>query len=316
MSRTRWFILSGLALGVLVGLGQGPYSRVMAQEGQGARDDGRLSRESLKEPVFRISKARVEPKTPAIPQGKLVIQPAAEGEHPLDPAIRFAKDGLHRLRAGVNDYSCTLVKQERIGNELLPQEYMYAEVRNRKEEGGRITQPFSVYMYFLKPEKIKGREVLYVEGQNDGQLMAHEANFLKIAGVVSLRPDSALAMRGNRYPITEVGLENLIVKLIEKAERDKAHGECNVVFKQGVKINGKGCTLLEVVHPHPRPHFDFNIARIYIDDELNLPVRYEAYTWPTKADGQPELLECYTYLNLKVNVGLEDKNFVKDRFRL
>ena len=316
MSRTTWMLASSVALSTLLVLGGGSNSRALAVDGKGSRDDGKLSREALKEPVFRISKARVEPKTPATPQSKLVIQPAAEGEHPLDPAIRFAKDGLDRLRNGVNDYSCTLVKQERIGNELYPQEYMYAEVRNRKEQAGKVVQPFSVYMYFLKPEKVKGREVLYVEGQNDGQLLAHEANFLKIAGVVSLRPDSSLAMRGNRYPITDVGLENLIVKLIEKAERDRAHGECNVVFKEGVKINGRGCTLLEVVHPQPRPHFDFNIARIYIDDELNLPVRYEAYTWPTKPEGQPELLECYTYLNLKVNLGLEDKNFVKDRFRL
>jgi len=209
-----------------------------------------------------------------------------------------------------------VVKQERINGELYPQEYMYAEVRNRKVEGAKTVQPFSVYLYFLKPEKVKGREVVFVEGQNDGCLVAHEANFLKIAGAVALRTDSAMAMRGNRYPITEIGLENLVAKLVEKAERDRQYGECTVQFKQGVKINNRGCTLLEVVHPIRRPHFEFNIARVYIDDELSLPVRYEAYTWPIKPDGQPELQECYTYLNLKVNIGLEDKNFVKERFRL
>lgn len=281
----------------------------------GERREGKLSRESLKEPVFRISKARLEPKADPVPP-KVELRPAIEGEHPLDPAIRFAKDGLERIRTQITDYSCTLVKQERIGDELYPPEYMYTEIRNRKVVDGKIVKPFSIYVYFLRPEKIKGREVLYVEGQNDNQLLAHEANFLKIAGVVSLRPDGPVAMRGNRYPITEAGLENLIDKLIEKAERDRAHGECTVEFKPGVKINGRSCTLLEVVHPLPRPYFDFNIARVYIDDEYNLPVRYEAYTWPTKANGQPELIECYTYLNLKVNLGLEDKNFVKDRFRL
>jgi hypothetical protein len=83
----------------------------------------------------------------------------------------------------------------------------------------------------------------------------------------------------------------------------------------GVKINGRGCTLLEVIHPTPRPHFDFNIARVYIDDELSLPVRYEAYSWPTQPGGKPELLECYTYLNLKINIGLQEKNFLKERFK-
>lgn len=288
-------------------------SQALAQD---AAREGKLSRDSLKEPVFRISKARLEPKAPEKADVRVKLEPAAEGEHPLDPAIRFAKDGLARIRQDVVDYSCTLVKQERIGDELYPQEYMYLEVRNRKVENSRVVTPFSVYLYFLRPEKIKGREVLYVEGQNDNHLLAHEANFLKIAGVVSLRPDGPVAMRGNRYPITEVGLENLIVKLVEKAERDRAHGECTVQFKEGVKINGRPCTLFEAIHPTPRPYFDFHIARIYVDEELNLPVRYEAYTWPSKPNGQPELIECYTYLNLKVNVGLEDKNFVKERFRL
>jgi hypothetical protein len=247
---------------------------------------------------------------------KVDLKVTNPGEHPLDPAIRFAKDSLNRLHATIDDYSCTIVKQERINGELYPQEYMYAEIRNRKVEGQQVITPFSVYLYFLRPEKIKGREVVYVEGWNDGNLAAHEANFLKIAGVVNLRPDSAMAMRGNRYPITEIGIENLIAKLIEKAERDRQYEECTVQVKEGVKINGQGCTLLEVVHPVQRPHFDFHIARVYIDDSLQLPVRYEAWVWPTVAGGQPELLECYTYLNLKTNLKLEDKNFRPDRFKL
>jgi hypothetical protein len=131
------------------------------------RQGGKLSRDSLKEPLFRISKARLEPKTPDNTPAKVELKPAGEGEHPLDPAIRFAKDGLERIRTGISDYSCTLVKQERIGDELYPQEYMYAEVRNRKVDNGKIVKPFSVYMYFLKPEKVKGREVLFVESQNE-----------------------------------------------------------------------------------------------------------------------------------------------------
>jgi hypothetical protein len=306
---SRKWLCSAIAVGVL------GSSATFAQFPSGA-PDGRQSREGLTEPLYRISKARLEPKTPDKPADKVELRAAVQGEHPLDPAIVFAKDCLQRIHAGVHDYSCTIVKQERIDDELYPQEYMYAEIRNRKLEGTRVAKPFSVYLYFLKPEKIKGREVIYVEGQNDGKLMAHEANFLKVAGVFNFNPTDRIAMRGNRYPITDIGLENLVTKLIEKAERDRQHGECTVQFKPGVKINGRGCTMLEVVHPQPRPHFDFNIARVYIDDELSLPVRYEAYSWPTRPDGQPELIECYTYLNLKINVGLEDKSFVKERFKL
>jgi Protein of unknown function (DUF1571) len=51
------------------------------------------------------------------------------------------------------------------------------------------------------------------------------------------------------------------------------------------------------------------VARIFVDDELNVPIRYESYDWPEQAGGQPELIEEYTYLNLKLNNGFTDADF-------
>ncbi|MGH7927183.1 MAG: DUF1571 domain-containing protein, partial [Candidatus Binatia bacterium] len=83
-------------------------------------------------------------------------------------------------------------------------------------------------------------------------------------------------------------------------------------FFQGAKINGRICTLLEVRHPVPRPYFDFHIARVFIDDELNVPIRYAAYTWPQQEGAEPPVIEEYTYLDLKLNVGLTDADFDPD----
>ncbi len=258
-------------------------------------------RDQLKEPVFRISKAAVDPKTEA---------------HPLDPALTMAYDALKRIRNDLRDYSCTLVKQERVNGVLNPEEYMYAEIRTRKEVDGKVVTPLSCYLYFLKPTKIRGREVIWVEGQNNGKMVAHEGGNLRLVPSVWLRPDGPIAMRGNLYPITDIGLETLIVKLIEKGERDRKRDECDVQFIKGATINKRTCTVLQVTHPHPRPWFDFHIARIFIDDDMNLPVRYAAYTWPSQPGGKPELLEAYTYLNLKLNVGLTDADFNhKTKFR-
>ena len=77
----------------------------------------------------------------------------------------------------------------------------------------------------------------------------------------------------------------------------------------GRSCTGQGCTLLEVVHPVQRPHFDFHIARIYIDDELRIPIRFASWEWPAVAGGSPQLLEEFTYLNIKLNVGLTDLDF-------
>ena len=260
----------------------------------------RRSRVQLREPVHRIAKARVEPK------GNI-----PGNSHPLDLALRVARKTLERIQTQVTDYSCTLVKRERIRGQLMNPEYMYTEVRNRKVQDGRLTAPFSVYMYFLKPTNIKGREVIYVEGNNSNKLVAHEgAGALQFVPPVWLKPTGALAMRGQLYPITDIGIENLVIKLIERGERDRRNGPCDVQFIKGAKINGRYCTVLQVTHPEKQPQFDFHIARIFIDDELQVPIRYAAYSWPKTEGGKPQILEEYTYMNMKINVGLTDADFV------
>jgi len=260
-------------------------------------EDPPKKRDGLKEPVFRVSKARIEPKEE---------QPA----HPLDPALKIAYASLERIRTQVDDYSSTLIKQERINGTLNPEEYMFAEIRNRKVKDDVVVTPLSVYLYFLKPGALKGREVIYVEGQNNGKIVAHEGTGpLRLAPAVWLNPDGPIAMRGQLYPITDIGIETLIDKLIEKGERDRKRGECEVQFIKDAKINGRKCTVLQVKHPTQRPWFDFHIARIFIDDELQLPIRYAAYSWPSSPGGKPVLIEAYTYLNLKLNVGLKDTDF-------
>ena len=285
--------LSRLSSRALVGITASSFALMLSVLAEG--QDSRQSRENLREPVYRVSKA---------------LEPSNQRRHPLDQALKVAADGLKVVRNDVRDYSCVLVKRERVNGVLNDREYIYTEIRNRQVVNNRIVAPFSVYMRFLKPDKVRGREVIFVEGRNNNKLVAHEAaNFLKVMPPVWLKPDGRIAMRGNLYPITDVGLENLIVKLIERGERDRRFDECDVQFIEGAAINGRTCTVLVVKHPVRRPHFDFHIARIFIDDELNLPVRYAAYDWPATPGGRPQLLEEYTYTDIKVNVGLTDRDF-------
>lgn len=262
-------------------------------------DEPRQSRDKLNEPVLRVSKR---------------LDAANKQEHPLDPAIVLAQQGLDRIRKSIHDYSCTLVKQERINGELLPAEHMHAEIRNEKIENGVVRQPFSVYLRFLRPEAISGRQVIWVKGANNGKMVAKEARGIRAAfGAVWLKPDGLIAMQGQRYPITDIGIENLVAKLVERASRDRKNDpkgiDTSVRFIEGAKINGRLCTVLEAKHPEKKPWFDFHIARVFIDDELQVPIRYAAYSWPTMPGGKPLLEEAYTHLNIKVNVGLKNEDF-------
>ncbi len=252
----------------------------------------------LKEPVYRVSDA-----TPA-------NQPAPKREHPLAPAYRQALKSRQLIAEKYPDYTATIVKRERINGELQDHEYIFAKIRHERSANGRVQTPFSVYLYFVKPASVKGREVIFVNGRNNNKLFAHEGGVLGLV-TVSLEPESGLAMRGQRYPITEIGIDNLVRKLVEVAENDMKFGECEVKTYKGAKINGRVCTCLEVVHPVRRNNFRFHKAQVFIDDELGIPIRYAAYDWPKKAGGSPPLLEEYTYLNLKLNVGLTDADFSK-----
>jgi len=242
---------------------------------------------------------------------KIAPIPVKKG-HSLDPAIEFAHQRLRYLNENIRDYTGVIIKQERIGGKLLPAEYMRFKVRNRREENG-VKTPLSVYMRFFRPSKVKGREVIYVEGQNKNKLVAHEAepfNFM----TVCLEPTGMMAMRNNRYPVTDFGIQNLIEKLIERASRDREHGDCKVDFFENAVVRDRPCSMIQVTHDEQKAPFDFHIARIYIDNEYKIPVRYEAYTWPEEGCKELPLLESYTYAALKFNVGLTDKDFDKNTY--
>ena len=51
------------------------------------------------------------------------------------------------------------------------------------------------------------------------------------------------------------------------------------------------------------------LAKVFVDDELHLPIRVEIYELPLDHSKQPQLVEEYTYLELKLNNGYSDADF-------
>ena len=227
------------------------------------------------------------------------------GEHPLMPALRIAEEGVKHIDADIHDYSALLYKQERIDGELQEQEVAFVKVRH---------QPFSVHMFFLSPHK--GRECLYVPGPNGekGVLHARDSGFRKKLGVFELDPDGRLAMAGQKYPITKLGIRNLTTELIAVASNDINYGECEVRTLQttiGAANDKRAVTVIEVIHPTPRKNFRFHKAQVFIDNEHRVPIRYAAYMWPQNPGEEPPLEEAYTYVNLKINNGFTDADFAR-----
>jgi hypothetical protein len=221
--------------------------------------------------------------------------------HPLVPVLEFARRVEANLKENVRDYTAIVFKQERILGKLGPIEECFVKIRE---------QPFGAYMKFLAPEDLKGQEALYVAGANDDKMFAHAGSGLRaMVGTVQIPPAGPIAMLGQRYPITELGIANLTRRLIEVGEHDRQYAECYVWTDEHAKVGDRDCTSITVMHPAKRKAFIYHIARIFVDNELMVPVHYEAYDWPDKPGDPPLLLERYTYTNLKLNPDLTDAEF-------
>ncbi|MDX1969645.1 MAG: DUF1571 domain-containing protein [Planctomycetaceae bacterium] len=222
--------------------------------------------------------------------------PVVDPQHPLAPALEHAYKARETLKQ-VADYEAVFSKREIVGRKAVESTM---RIKFRKE-------PYSVYMIFLKPHE--GREVIYVEGRNNGKLLAHETGIRSIAGTVSLATDSEDAMEDNRYPITMIGMHYMLDRLIEQWEMESQYGEVDVQYYPNAKLGASTtCKVIESKHPKPRRQFRFHMTRLFLDNATGYPIRLEQLAFP-EGNGKPLMVEAYTYLDVKVNLGLKDRDF-------
>ena len=72
------------------------------------------------------------------------------------------------------------------------------------------------------------------------------------------------------------------------------------------------CNYLKVDFLTQKPLNEARRLEIFIDQQMQVPIRYVAYAWPAAQGEKPPVLEEYTYLNLKANPGFKDVDFDKD----
>lgn len=237
--------------------------------------------------------------------------------HALDPVLEMARRSLALHRSRDRDYQARMIKRLRIGKKLGEPEVMRLKLRSRDGQSANELdpRPIDVYLGFLGPRSVAGREVIWRQGFDDDQLIAHETGFLNLARVY-LAPSSRLAMLGNRYPISDIGIERLLIRLIEIGTRDRLLGDCQVTVREDAQCEGRRCRRIEVVHPEKtveirgkRFEFAYYRAEIDIDMEYELPIHYASYVWPEIPGEDPWLDEEFTYQELQLNCHLSDLDF-------
>lgn len=231
-------------------------------------------------------------------------------EHPIDPLLELADEGFKRIDQSIRDYTATIISQVRISGKLQPEKRIQCKIRHARESE-TASVPFSVYLKMLKPAKINGQEVIWIDGQNEGRLIAHTTGMMNVKRFL-LDPRGIIAMKGNRYPIFDIGFKNLIKKMKGFGLRDRQHDECEITVTRDVLVDDRPCTLIEIVHPIKRDYFTHHISKIYLDQGRDVLVGYEGFLWPEKTGQAPRLLERYFYVDLQINVGLADEDFSPD----
>lgn len=203
--------------------------------------------------------------------------------------------------AQVEDYQCTLIKQERSDGQLTPETVLQLSAR---------TSPNSVLLRWQEPASLRGQEAVYVEGKNNGKLRARGAGALGLIGFVSLDPDSPRAKGTSKYRITEAGLGYLIERYAAGWRMERDLGLTRVKIDLG-QFAGRGCIRVETTHPTKAEGLLYSRVVVWFDQVSHLPVHVENYDWPKNGQAEGELAERFSFVNIRTNVGLEDSTFVR-----
>lgn len=223
-------------------------------------------------------------------------------------ALTAQIDRLQSILGTLNDVTCytaEMTKQERIGGDLSKEQRITLKLRHADEESGIAK---SIYMKWLSGDR--GREVIYVDGQNSGKMLVHAGGWkARILPVLSLDPSGSIAMSEARHPITEAGLKHLAQRWLTVRKSDLSLKD----VKHSVQLatfDGREAVKFMVEYADPSQYAEYRKSELWIDVEKNVPVASVNYAWSVeKATDAETLVERYEYRDLELNAGLEDIDF-------
>jgi hypothetical protein len=228
--------------------------------------------------------------------------PAAAAEvapEPLpaaDPLAFLQKCLEHYDPMHIQSYQLVFQKQERVNGTLEPTEVIEVFFR---------AHPFSVFMRWLQGARA-ANEVLYVQGENGGKLLAHPTG---IAGLfvryVARDVEGPDAQAEGRYSIKDVGLKATLQRTLRDWKAAKQHGARQEYLgvRKVPEAGNQRCYMLRQTSPVPDAE-GVSETTVYIDTEN----WFQVGTVLRDAAGQ--LLGDYYYRDIQLN-----PHFSPDQFQ-
>ncbi len=220
-------------------------------------------------------------------------------EHPL----AYLRDCLEHYRSFVRDYSCTFVKQERVGANLKPEQITEVRFRERPV--------YSVNMRWTHNEDAASH-VLYVEDRwederGNDQAYVVPGGMLKLLGKLKQPIHGDLAKSVSRRTIDQFGFGKSLELILHYCEKAYAEGQLTLRMVGETTVNGREAYVFERLLPYTGQEevYPDRLLRFCVDKEWRVPVVVYQYA----DDAGDELLGRYALENVSMNPGLPDSDF-------
>lgn len=200
---------------------------------------------------------------------------------------------MERIYAAIQDYTSLFRRRERVEGKWKPEETIFL----------KFQKPFKFYLRWLDGPH-RGREAVYVEGDNDNKVSIHEPRGLARFVTAVLAPDGDRVLKESRFPLSDIGIGR-IIELIGKGCREEQNGEAlSLVEREREIAQGRECQRLEAYAP-PGAKDTYPLSRILldVDEELGLPTQVVLYDWDNVVVGE------YHYSDVRLNPGLQKADF-------
>jgi hypothetical protein len=195
-------------------------------------------------------------------------------------------------------YTALLELQEEVDGDLRPVDRI---------EFKTLREPFSIYMRWTDNEQ----EALYVDGQNDNRLIVKPTKGLAaIRRVWRLDPDSRMAKQTCRYPITEAGIENLVIRIQEFYDEQKDIASLADCTMEQSKFSDQDVVIFDIKFKDEATVPKYSASRFCFDTQTKLLIAVDNYGWSD--NGKPRLIEHYFYDKIDVQPSLSDEDFTEE----
>ena len=166
----------------------------------------------------------------------------------------------------------------------------------------KFRKPNEIYLRWLEPPD-KGREIIWRGGANSGMALAHEGRFPKNVVTVILAPDHPMILERSLFPLTEIGIGQLIKHLGENVRRANVRNELRVSYPSPPR---PGTIRVDLATPPQARGYFCQRVFLTVDTSLGLPVAVDLF------DARGEAVASYQYSEIAINSGLTDLDFSAD----